>query len=200
MEKAMSTERETPPVLDFFGSAHAFSVAVGEVIERQFWGEVAGSQFSVQQLKILKLVALPGRHLISDVAAFIGVSNAAASKAVDKLVQHMLIRRIEGEEDRREIHLTLTGAGRRLLQSYDVSLGKRLEEILGGYTAEELQRMSDMLGQLSARIIQFHTNPDDFCVQCGVWLPGRCLIKERLGRDCAYARHTQRTRGPAQTE
>jgi DNA-binding MarR family transcriptional regulator len=195
----MSHENESR-ILQFLGSAHIFSAVVGKVIEQQLWEEAAGSQFSMQQLKILKLVDLPGRHLISDVAVFLGVSNAASSKAVDKLVQHMLIRRNEGEEDRREIHLHLTGAGRRLLQNYDASLRQKLAEMFDDYSAEELLRISDMLDQLSARILQFHTQPDNFCVQCGIWFSDRCLIKERLDLDCPYSRHVEKTRGLPKAE
>ena len=56
---------------------------------------------------------------INDVALFLGVSDAAASKVVDRLVRRKLLPRTEGHPDRREIHLSLTESSRCLLAAYD---------------------------------------------------------------------------------
>lgn len=196
----MPIQPESRLITDFLGSAHIFAFAVEEVIEDQLWREAAGNQFSVQQLKLLRLVNVSGSHTVSDIAALLGISNAAASKAVDKLARLMLLRRSEGEDDRRAIHLSLTGAGRRVLETYESALRSKISEVLDQYTADDLKRMIDMLDRLSAQIVGHHANPDELCVQCGVYFADKCLMKQRLNRRCLYARQRERgkMRAPAQ--
>lgn len=53
---------------------------------------------------------------VTDIAQFLGVTNAAASQLVDKLVGHGLIDRTEDIFDRRAKQITLTEQGRHLIQ------------------------------------------------------------------------------------
>jgi DNA-binding MarR family transcriptional regulator len=193
----MSIDPESELVTNFLGSSHIFAFAVGHVIEEQLWREATGNQYSVQQLKLLKLVDIAGSHTISDVSAFLGVSNAAASKAVDKLAKMMLLRRSEGETDRRSIHLSLTGVGRRVLAAFETGIKQRVAEMLGDYAPEDLQRLIEMLDRLSARLVDHHARPDEICVQCGIYFVDKCLKREHLGRECLYTR--QRERSQART-
>ena len=190
----MSIDPESELITNFLGSAHIFAFAVGQVIEEQLWREATGNQFSVQQLKLLKLVDAAGSQTISDVAAFLGVSNAAASKAVDKLTRMMLLRRSEGE-DRRAIHLSLTGAGRRVLEGFESGIRRKIAEILGDCPPEDLKRMVEMLDQVSARLVNHHAQPDEICVQCGIYYIDKCLKRDHLGRMCHYARQRERAQG-----
>ncbi len=72
---------------DFLGSTHVFTSAVEEILEKGILEEIAGKRLTLSQFKLLRMVALTDARTISDVALFLGVSNAAASKAVDKLVR-----------------------------------------------------------------------------------------------------------------
>src|SRR5512142_242543 len=102
----------------------------------------------------MKLVAMTDAQRIGDVALFLGVSNAAASKAVDKLVRRKLLRRAEGEKDRRVIHLALTSASRRLLQAYEGAKEQKLQHIFGRFSEDDLRRASELLDLLSAGIVE----------------------------------------------
>jgi DNA-binding MarR family transcriptional regulator len=180
---------------DFLGSAQIFAMAMGQVIEEELWREAADSQLTVSQLKLLKLINLPGGHTISDVAAFMGVSKAAASKAADKLARRMLLRRAEGEEDRRTIYLSITSGGTRLLDAYNTATRKKLTEVFGQFSRDELQQVVDLLNRLSTQIVNQSARPEELCVQCGIHYRETCLVRQRLGRECLYQR--QRERGNA---
>jgi DNA-binding MarR family transcriptional regulator len=104
-------------VNDFLASTQVFSSALIDAVEKKVLGEVAGGQLTHSQFTLLKLVSNIGTHSIGDVAAFLGVSNAAASKAVDKLVRRNLLVRAEGTTDRRAAELSLTPDSHRLLYS-----------------------------------------------------------------------------------
>jgi len=182
---------------DFLGSAQIFALAMGQVIEEELWREAADNQLTVSQLRLLKLINLPGGHTISDVAAFMGVSKAAASKAADKLARRMLLRRAEGEDDRRSIYLSITGGGTRLLDAYNVATRKKLTEVFGQFSRDELRQVVDLLNRLSTQIVNQSAKPEELCVQCGIHYRETCLVRQRLGRDCLYQR--QRERGSARS-
>ncbi len=172
---------------DFLGSAHVFASAVDHVIEAGVLRAVAGDQLTVSQLKLLKLVAITEAQTIGDVALFLGVSNAAASKAVDKLVRRKLLRRAEGEKDRRVIHLSLTAASRRVLAAYDAAKEHKLRHVFQDFADADLRRSAELLDRLSAGIVQ-HNEQDETCLQCGIYFRERCLVRQIVKRNCFYKR------------
>jgi DNA-binding MarR family transcriptional regulator len=186
----MAEEEEAIHLIDdFLGSAHVFASAVAGVIEEELLQEVAQNQITVSQLKLLKLVSMTEAQTIGDVAAFLGVSNAAASKAVDRLVRMMLLRRSEGETDRRVIHLSLTQPSRRLLAAYDAARKRKLQEVFGEFDAGELQRASALLDRLSACVVDQSAKTEQMCLQCGIYFREKCVLRKLLSRRCLYQHH-----------
>lgn len=181
-------------ISDFLGSANIFMSAVNNVLEERLLKQ-AGGQLTVSQAKLLRLVNLTDAQTIGDVAAFLGISNAAASKAVDKLVRRNLVRRKEGETDRRSIHVSLTELGRNLLDPYYAARQKKLEEIFGQVSPEELRKAADLLNRLSTLIVDHSAQAEEICLQCGMYFPERCLLRELEGRNCQYAERRSRRDG-----
>lgn len=54
---------------------------------------------------------------VTDIASRLGVTNAAASQLIDKLVQAAMVERTEDEHDRRVKQLTLTPKGREWVEA-----------------------------------------------------------------------------------
>jgi len=186
------TENDTTDwINDFLGSAHVFASTVADVIEEELLREAGGDQITVSQLKLLKLVSLTEAQTIGDVAAFLGVSNAAASKAVDKLVRMMLLRRSEGEADRRAIHLSLTQLSRRLLDAYDEARRRKLQQVFGQLDPEELRQAALLLDRLSARIVEHSARAEQMCLQCGLYFREKCVLRNLLSRRCLYQHHKE---------
>lgn len=177
---------------DFLGSTQVFATAVNDIIEGKLLREVAGQQLTLSQLKLLKLVANTDAHSIGDVAAFLGVSNAAASKAVDKLVRRKMLVRTERTLDRRTTELALTRRSVRLLAAYDTAKNRKLAEVFGRFSVEELRHTADILDQLSAGIVDHNANPEDICLQCGIYFREKCLMRKLVGRRCFYTLHRTR--------
>jgi DNA-binding MarR family transcriptional regulator len=175
---------------DFLGSAHVFAAAVADVIEEQLLKEVTESTVTASQLKLLKLVSFTGTQSIGAVAAFLGISGAAASKTVDKLVRMMLLRRSEAETDRRAIHLSLTQPSRRLLANYDAARQRKLREIFGDCNPQDLKQAAELLDRLSACMIGVSANPEEMCLQCGIYFREKCILAKLLNRRCLYQRQT----------
>lgn len=171
---------------DFLASASVFAAAVGEEIEQALLAQAAGGAITVSQLKLLKLVSVAEAQTIGGVAAFLGVSNAAASKAVDRLVRHKLMARRERESDRRFIYLVLTEEGRRLLESYEEARRRKLIELFGDFPEGELTRAADLLDRLALRVVESTAGAREFCFQCGIYFRKDCLMRKLRGRSCLY--------------
>lgn len=183
-------------IYDFLGSAHVFTSAVNDAVEKPLLAEVAGKRLTLSQFRLLKMVALTDARTISDVALFLGVSNAAASKAVDKLVRRKLLRRAEGRPDRREIRLSLTEASRRLLLAYDERKERKIAKIFRQFSLRDLRRTAKLLDRLSAGLVDHHAKPDEVCLQCGIYFRERCLVRQLVRRNCFFLRNKSRVRRP----
>lgn len=173
---------------DFLGSAQIFASAVDDLVEKRLLREEAGSGLTLPQFRLLRMIALTDARTITDVAVFLGVSRAAASKAVDRMVRRKLIRRAEGEPDRRQISLSLTGAGERLLDSHEERRLRRLAEIFRAIPERELVRSAYVLDRLSAALMDSGSHHHEVCLRCGIYFRERCVVRRLAKRDCFYLR------------
>jgi DNA-binding MarR family transcriptional regulator len=173
---------------DFLGSAHVFATAVRDVMEEKLLHEIVGKQVSLPQLKLLTLVARTDTHTIGDVAAFLGVSKAAAGQTVEKLVRRRWLRRTVDKTDRRTAKLSLTESGQRLLAEYESTRNKKLVKVFRGFSDKELRHMGDLLDRVSAEIVNHTAKPEEICLQCGIYFRERCLLRN-MGRTCFYQKH-----------
>ncbi|HEY0592183.1 MAG TPA: MarR family transcriptional regulator [Thermoanaerobaculia bacterium] len=182
---------------DFLGSATVFSSTVREVVERKLLEEITRTDLTLSQFRLLKLVAMTDAQTIGDVARFLGVSNAAASKAVDKLVRRKLLRRSEAEADRREIRLALTEASRKLLETYDARRDEKLAVVFREFSREDLEKCAELLDRLSAGIVDHGADPAELCLQCGIYYRQKCIVRQLVKRNCFYHGKGKRPRASA---
>ena len=194
----MTRDRGLREIDDFLGSAHVFASAIADIIEQRLLEKAADGQVTASQMKLLKLVAMTDSYTLGDVASFLRVSNAAASKAVDRLVRRGLLRRTEDQRDRRVVHLRLTQAGLRLLTAYESARQRKLQSIFVQFPPEELRRASELLDRLSADIVDHTSNPEELCLKCGIYFRERCLVRQLVPRNCFYQRAQMEPLQPAQ--
>ncbi len=175
-------------LIDFLGSAHVFASALTHILERKLVEQLLAGRLTSTQIRVLQLVARTETHCVGDVALFLGVSGAAASKTVDKLVRGGWIRRIEARPDRRATELFLTSAGKKLLKTYGAARLRSISAICTDMRNAEILDLAKRLDTLSARIVKHVVHPEDICLQCGIHLRERCVIREESGAVCAYRR------------
>ena len=193
----MSSAHPADLINDFLGSTHVFASSVNDVIEERLLREVGPPQLTFSQFKLLKLVALTDAQTIGDVAAFLRVSNAAASKAVDKLVRQGLLVREEAQSDRRAIQLSLTASSRKVLAAYNAAKDRKLASVFRQFSAQDLQRTADLLDRLTAGIVDHTAREEEICLQCGIYYRKKCLVRQLVRRNCIYHRQRSRKNTPA---
>jgi DNA-binding MarR family transcriptional regulator len=180
------TAHDESTIDDFLGSAQVFTSAVNDIVEQRLLEEVAGNALTLSQFRLLKMVSLTNARTITDATLFLGVSAAAASKAVDKLVRRKLLRRVEGHPDRREIQLSLTPASQRYLAAYDEKKQRKLAKIFRQFAASDLKFAAKLLDNLSAILVDHAADPNEVCLQCGIYFRQRCLVRQLAKRNCFY--------------
>lgn len=178
-------------IQDFLGSAHLFSSAVTEVLQEKLQ-TLSGDHITFSQLKLLKLVALTDYHTLSEVAAFLGVSNAAVSKAVDRLVRRGLLSRATSYGDRRAVRLALTDEGESLLEKYEQATADTLDQVFGQFEPEKLRSATELLDRLSVHLVGQQSSEDKPCLRCGIYFRNRCLLQEAGVGRCYFQRHGKR--------
>jgi len=177
---------------DFLGSVRILSSTIDEWMEEEL-KEVTKERVTPSQLRVLKLVARTNARRIGDVADFLPVSNAAASKAVDRLVRRGLVRRTEAAADRRAVELSLTPEGRALLAQYEVATNQVLKDVFGSLPSEQLQSTAEFLDQLSTRMVKEGRTREGICLRCGIHFRDRCLLRQSVGRNCYFHLHRDPT-------
>lgn len=177
---------------ELLGSANVFVSALSGVMEQRLLADIAGKQLTLSQLKVLKLLDLTDARNIGDVAAFLGVSDAAASKTVDRLVRRKYLHRVQGRTDRRSSELSLAEAGRKLLKRYEAAKNRKLSEAFGHTDPDELERTAAFLERLTRGIVTHSGNADEICLQCGIYLQKRCLVRDVTRSECSYQQRANR--------
>ncbi len=104
---------------------------------RDFKRFMGATGLSFSQINILMRLVHGGSTGVSEIGEQLGVTNAAASQAVDRLVGLGLIERTEDPEDRRAKRLILTQKGRALIEQGIEARSKWIEDVTDTLTPEQ---------------------------------------------------------------
>ncbi|HOX27010.1 MAG TPA: MarR family transcriptional regulator [Candidatus Krumholzibacteria bacterium] len=154
---------------------------VADICQRSTLDEACGGTLSRNQFTILRILTARREVTIGRIARILGVSNAAASKNVDRLVRLGFVDRLATPGDRRRFAIALLPAGRAIVAGYDRIMAEKQSRLLENFTIEEKETLLDLL----RRVIQ-HTLADDqdvdlVCFQCAGECGDECVLSRRLG-------------------
>jgi DNA-binding MarR family transcriptional regulator len=125
---------------------------------RDFIQSSKNSGLSVTQLSTLFRLHHKGFCGVSEIGDHLGITNAAASQMVERLVQLRLLERAEDPRDRRVKHLTLTVKGQEIVQESIQARRRWMEQLTNALTPQEHGLISDALTILTAAARQLETN------------------------------------------
>ena len=139
------------------------------------------------QENCLRFIYYHQTPMVKEVAEGLQISNAAVTKLVDRLEKKGLVRREFSRTDRRQILLSLTPAGIRLLEDARQQSLQRLQAVVARLTPESLAALEQSLHDfLAATLIDIETL-DQICLHCGLAhlneCPGNLICRELTGRD-----------------
>lgn len=115
---------------------------------RDFVSFMRDHDLSMSQVSLLFRLYYRGQCGVSDIASHLAVSNAAASQAVERLVQQGWLARNEDPNDRRVKQVDLSPAGRRLIQDGIEARVHWMTELTTALSAEEQSAIATALEAL----------------------------------------------------
>jgi DNA-binding MarR family transcriptional regulator len=104
------------------------------------------TNLTTPQLAVLEFTRTP--RLVSDVAAFLGLSRPATSQLVDKLARGGLVRRSLGTIDRRQRYVALSAKGAGLVDRVAAARAARFRASLASVPNELARRFAQVLAEL----------------------------------------------------
>ncbi len=118
---------------------------------RHFMKFAKENNYSISQLNALFRIRHKGACGVSDLGEEMGVTNAAASQLLDKLVQQGLVERAEDPQDRRNKLITLTEAGLRVSEQSMQARQGWLDQLAASLTPAEQAQVQAALQLLIER-------------------------------------------------
>jgi DNA-binding MarR family transcriptional regulator len=124
---------------------------------RNFMRFAKENNYSLPQLNALFRFRHKGACGVSDLGEEMGVTNAAASQLLDKLVQQGLVTRAEDPQDRRNKLITLTEAGLRVSEQSMEARQNWLNQLAESLTPAEQAQVQAALQLLIERSAALET-------------------------------------------
>jgi DNA-binding MarR family transcriptional regulator len=125
-----------------------------------FWPlfrHMAEMELVLPEIMILRILSRRSLN-ISEVAHSIFLSQSAASRAVDRLVDNGLISRQEDPEDRRSKRLTLTPDGVARNEEIERVYGREFADLVATLTLDEQDELRVLLARLLAGFVELHAD------------------------------------------
>ena len=107
---------------------------------------------SMSQMGALMHVSRKGASCVSDIGDDLGVTSAAASQMLERLVQHGLMARTEDPQDRRSKRIELTEEGLSMVRESMAARQRWFEELSLRLAPEDLQAATRSLRVLTEKI------------------------------------------------
>lgn len=117
-----------------------------------------GASISLPQLRVLGLLSRQPGASVSDVGIHLDVTTPTASALVDRMVKKSLVQRKEDPSERRRVILTLTAAGKDLLEDSRARAQSLVAHLLALETPEQLNKISEGLSLLADAAQAFQTS------------------------------------------
>jgi DNA-binding MarR family transcriptional regulator len=132
-----------------------FEKAMGQIMQRSmrsFWQYTKEQGLSMTQMVALRHIHYNQDCNISQISEELGVTTAASSQLLDRLVQQGLIARRENPHDRRHKQLVLTERGRQILTESTVARQQWLYQLVDRLSVEEMEQIIQALELITERM------------------------------------------------
>ena len=120
--------------------------------DRQFLPVLERERLTMREIHVLLFLANnPGYDTARDITALRGLSKSQVSQAVDLLAADGLLQRTPDPQDRRVVHLAVTGLGQPLVQECQAIQERCSQRLLSALTPEQQTQFRALLSTLLER-------------------------------------------------
>lgn len=141
---------------EFVAILHAWAEVFMRRSMRDMIQFAKSSGVSIAQLNTLMYLSHHNRCGVSGIGDHLGVTNAAASQMIERLVQQGFLERSEDPQDRRSKQISLTEKGRKLIEDGIETRRRWMEDLATalGYEEQELITQALVLLTRAARKLE----------------------------------------------
>lgn len=101
---------------------------------------------TIAQFRSLVILSSKGPSTLAHLAGELGVSASTAQRQIDRLVGQALVTRIENPQDRREVVITITPAGKRIVDTATKRRRRAIADIVANMTTLDTDALIEALG------------------------------------------------------
>jgi DNA-binding MarR family transcriptional regulator len=106
---------------------------------------VGDAEITLPQHRTLVVLASRGPQRMTDIAELLAVNSSTATRHCDRLQRRGLVQRIRATDDRRAVRVSLTDAGRRLVEQISQARCQEISRILQTMPASSRQPLLSAL-------------------------------------------------------
>jgi DNA-binding MarR family transcriptional regulator len=142
---------------------------------------------SRRQFEILKILYVSGAFTISELAHFLSISRAAASKSVDNLVKFQLVQRQVPAGDRRKAVVSILPKGEAISACYFQLLQEQENLLLDHFTPAELEQFENFVNRYIRMLMaEYLYDADLVCLSCNTKFSDECPLVEEGHASCYH--------------
>lgn len=161
---------------------------INQIADLSLIEESTDISLSRRQFEILKILYVSGAFSVSDLARFLMISRAAASKSIHNLVQSGLIQRTTPETDRRMAIVAILPVGKRIVQKYFELLHQQESRITDYFDKKELNTLENTISRYIRFLMnEYQDKADIICLHCNTQFADSCPLALEGQKSCYHA-------------
>ena len=130
-----------------------------------FARDIADTGVALQEWRVLAVLAAAGEQRLSDLAGLTSIDLSTLSRLVTRMARQGLVTRLNGNRDRRERRIALTGKGRGRTRAI-IPSARRYERLaLAGLSAAEEQTLKRLLRRVFTNLEGLDRSPARFALR-----------------------------------
>ena len=150
--------------------------------------EAVKEPLSSSKVQIMRLLSQRGAQTSTQIARYLGVTKPAVSQIIDAMVTRKLVSRKPGKRDRREIGLTLSEQGKRVMTAIRRQQRQAVRAALRGTGAGSVRQWIKAAEQMAAAMTSADNAHEQFCAQCSGHEDASCVLGSG-NTDCVFLDH-----------
>jgi DNA-binding MarR family transcriptional regulator len=150
-----SGRRDVPDIFDDRGRTVPWMTrTLHRLYDSQAQKILARENVSIAHWYYLRVLAQRGELNQLELSKRVGIASTTAVPALDSMEKRGLVKRSRDPKDRRKYYVSLTDAGRRLVDELMPEIIRMISGSFDGIDAEEMTIFRDVLHQISQNLLQ----------------------------------------------
>ena len=130
-------------------TAQAIAQLIPSIVQGAHIGSMTKGSITQTQFLVLVFIYARKNTPMSQIAKKMNVRLPTVTGMIDRLVLSGYVKRVVNPDDRRQVMVTLTPQGLRLLQQFQLIIGERWENVLRVLSQKELEQFYKIVIKLT---------------------------------------------------